>query len=314
MAGPDDLREWIFRELSTALRGVVSPTPLAGFSPGQALGPVSTALLTLCREAAEAVWTAQLSAGEPLLQVSAAIAGLGFDDLNFPFVRDLQRLLERARDALVAAKEDEMQAMVNRVTARATGGCGPGPENQFVKREMWIIRFLGKETCLGGNLKGPAAIHYLIQHQGHPIHVIRMMADIAGAERKQINPAAEGLTLASGNTGDLLDEETIRSCEVKYDALVAEREHANEGRLAEIEEGISKISHYLSASMGLGGESRKAGDCVAKIRRRIARVISIAIEKINQNDPDLSMHLRNSIRTHTDMVYVPDREIEWVLA
>lgn len=188
------------------------------------------------------------------------------------------------------------------------------PAYQFARKGMWAIRFAGKDTYLEGPLKGATFIHHLIAHRGQDIHVIRMLADVAGEERKQVNAAAEGLQIASGSRTELVDEETIKKCRDKYDALVAEREHADDSRLTEIDKEIGQIAHYLSASLGLGGKSRTTGDEVDKARRRIARVINTAIEKIEGNDPDLAKHLRNSIKTNREMSYVPDREVDWVLA
>ena len=191
------------------------------------------------------------------------------------------------------------------------------PEYQFAKRGMWALRFAGKETYLEGDLKGAAFIHYLIRHQGQEIHVIRMMADVAGAERVQITPEAEGLALAASDAGDVVDEKTIRDCRERYEQLEIKQEEARRAgdrlRLGEIKEEIGQIAAYLSTSLGLGGRSRKALDDVSKVRRRIARVINITIGKIEQSDPDLATHLRNSVKAHINMSYAPDRPIDWVL-
>ena len=192
-----------------------------------------------------------------------------------------------------------------------------GPEYLFAKKGMWSIRFQGKETYLDGDLKGAAFIHYLIRHQGQEMHVIRMMADVAGAEREQIIPEAEGLDLAPNDAGDLVDKKTVRDCRQRHEELEIEQEKARragtKARLAEIKEEIGQIVAYLSASLGLHGKSRKALDDVSKVRRRISRVINIAYEKIGRCDSDLEAHLRNSIRTKINMSYAPDQPVDWVL-
>lgn len=187
------------------------------------------------------------------------------------------------------------------------------PAYQFAKKGMWAIRFAGKETFLEGELKGAAFIHHLIRHQGKHNHVIRLMADVAGAVRTKIVAAAESLETDSAAADVAADEQTIKECQARYDSLVTERKHAEEDHISEIDTEIAKIAAYLSSTLGLGKKSRKIGDEVAAARRRIARVINIAIDKIEKSDAELATHLRNSIKTHTEMVYEPDREVDWVL-
>ena len=139
------------------------------------------------------------------------------------------------------------------------------------------------------------------------------MMVVAAAERRRVIAAAEGLETDSAVADDAADQRTIKDCQARYDSLVAEREHAEEDHLAEIQAEIAKITAYLSSTLGLGGKSRKMGDEVAAARRRIARVINTAYDKIEESDPELATHLRNSIRTHIEMVYEPDREVDWVL-
>ncbi len=189
-----------------------------------------------------------------------------------------------------------------------------GPEHQFAKKGMWAIRFAGKETFLDGNLKGAAFIHHLLAHQGQRIHVVRLMAHVAGVAGAALIPEAEGLATDRAKADEVVDQQTIKKCRERYDHLVAEREHADDDRISTIETEIAEIAAYLSSALGLGGRSRTMDDEVAKARRRIARVINIAYEKIEESDAELAIHLRNSIKTHTEMVYEPDQEVNWVLS
>ncbi len=192
---------------------------------------------------------------------------------------------------------------------------GPdGPEYVFAKKGMWTIRFAGKETFLDGNLKGAAFIHHLLSHQDQRIHVVRLMAHVAGVPGAAVVPAAECLETDRAEPDEVVDRQTIKSCQDRYERLVAERERASDERICEIESEIAKIAAYLSSALGLGRRSRTMGDEVNKARRRIARVINTAFQKIDASDPDLAKHLRNSVKTHTEMVYEPDREVHWVLS
>lgn len=188
------------------------------------------------------------------------------------------------------------------------------PEYQFIKKGMWAIRFAGKETFLDGNLKGAAFIHHLLSYQGQRIHVVRLMAHVAGVAGAAVIPAAEGLETDRAEADEVLDRQAIKNCQERYDHLVAEREHAADARIDEIDAEIAQIAAYLSSALGLGGRSRTISDEVANARRRIARVIHIVYEKIETNDAELAIHLRNSIKTHAEMVYEPDQEVNWVLS
>jgi len=178
------------------------------------------------------------------------------------------------------------------------------PPYQFAKKSMWAIRFAGTETFLDGTLKGPTFIRYLLERQGQEIHVARMLADIAGEERLD----------KARDAGDLIDEQTFNDCRQRYDELQEERADAERNhpdQLPDIDSEITQLANYFAQCVGLGSKSRKGADDVAKIRKRIARVIEIACDKINENDPQLAGHLKKSIKTHTFMIYEPETEIDW---
>jgi len=178
------------------------------------------------------------------------------------------------------------------------------PKYLFAKKSAWMIRFAGKETILDSTLKGPVFIRYLLEHQNKEIHVARMLADIAGDER---------LDRAS-DAGELIDQKTLKECREQYKELQeelarAQRKHPDQ--ISKIEEEIRQLANYFAQCVGLGGKSRKGADDVAKIRKRIARVIETACEKIEENDPKCADHLRKSIKTHTFMTYEPETWTDW---
>lgn len=178
------------------------------------------------------------------------------------------------------------------------------PKYLFAKKSAWAIRFAGKETVLDSTLKGPVFIRYLLERQGQEIHVARMLADIAGDERLD----------RTSDAGELIDEKTFKECRQRYDELHEERADAERNhpdQLPEIDKEIAQLANYFAECVGLSGKSRKGADDVAKIRKRIARVIDTAYDKIEENDPQLADHLRKSIKTHTFMTYEPETRIDW---
>ncbi len=170
------------------------------------------------------------------------------------------------------------------------------PDYLFARRGSWVLRYEGQEAILDGNLKGPVYLRYLLQRPGQPVHVARMLADLVGDERID----------AASDAGDLIDEDAVQACRQR----ISELEAGEPTEAARIE--IDAIRQYLKGAIGLGGRPRKGGDDVSKLRRRIAKAIDLACEKIEASAPLLARHLRASINAHTLMSYEPDRQIDWI--
>ncbi|GMV98286.1 MAG: hypothetical protein AMXMBFR83_26380 [Phycisphaerae bacterium] len=240
------------------------------------------------------------------------------------------RLASSARAMLVPL--DEVVALDDRgaVSATAAWGtyqaafCGeflpelaiaPEPPYLFARRGMWVIRFEGRPTYLNGGLRGAAFLQYVLRHPGRDVPVVQMAADLAGAQAANADAAADGLT-AHTKSPSLADRRTIAQCKDEYESLQEELEDArrnnDEGRVERLQVQINKIADYLSSVLGLHGRLRREASDAVRLRKRIARVIGIAIEKMAENDAALATHLKNSLAyTGATIRYAPDRPIDW---
>ena len=183
------------------------------------------------------------------------------------------------------------------------------PEYEFARRGGWSLRFgfeKKEPTVLPGDLLGAFYIQRLLMFPHKEIHVTMLLAEIAGDD--QLRVAMDGQ--------EVIDQQARQNYIRRLEELAADRCEAerneDESWLERIDRETDQITDELLKSTGLGGKTRKLGDDIQNIRRRIAKTINEVIEKINENDSHLARHLKNSIHTNIEMCYRPDREIAWV--
>jgi len=183
------------------------------------------------------------------------------------------------------------------------------PEYEFARRGGWSLRFgLEKKepTVLPGDLLGAFYIQRLMMSPHKEIHVTALLGEIAGDDQLRI--AMDGQ--------EIIDQQARRHYMRRLEELAEDRHEAeqndDESWLERIDRETDQITEELLKATGLGGKTRKMGDDVQNIRRRIAKTIQDVIEKIRDHDPNLAQHLKNTIHTNLHMCYRPDREIPWV--
>jgi|GEM_PF-4259511 len=183
------------------------------------------------------------------------------------------------------------------------------PEYEFARRGGWSLRFgfeKKEPTVLPGDLLGAFYIQRLLMFPHKEIHVTMLLAEIAGDD--QLRVAMDGQ--------EVIDQQARQNYMRRLEELAADRYEAerneDESWLERVDRETDQITDELLKSTGLGGKTRKLGDDIQNIRRRIAKTINEVIEKINENDSQLARHLKNSIHTNIEMCYRPDREIAWV--
>jgi len=183
------------------------------------------------------------------------------------------------------------------------------PDYEFARRGGWSLRF-GREnkepTVLPGDLLGAFYIQRLLMFPHKEIHVTILLAEVAGDDQLRVTMDGQ----------EVIDQQARQDYKQRLEELAADRYEAesneDESWLERIDRETDQIADMLIKSTGLGGKTRKMGDNVQNIRRRVAKTIKEVIEKNNENDPQLARHLTNSIHTNIDMCYRPDRDIAWV--
>ena len=139
------------------------------------------------------------------------------------------------------------------------------------------------------------------------------MSCIAGCN-VQRNAGIDDALLAFGEAMDReglvsIREELKRLFEEKED----QQERGNMDRAEEIGDEIAKILLYLGGVEGKGGQPRRIGGEMQKIRSRIGMNMKRVREAIGENLPDLKEYLSRRISGKGGYAYIPDPDhaLEW---
>ena len=116
----------------------------------------------------------------------------------------------------------------------------------------------------------------------------------------------------------VFDEKAKQSYKRKIQDLQEEiqhcEDHSNFERAAELQQEYSTLVDHLTASLGMGGKTRKVNDPMDKMRSAVTWRIRNAIQKIEKSHPALGKHLAYSIKTGLFCSYCPEKPVKWVLA
>ena len=177
----------------------------------------------------------------------------------------------------------------------------PVDANSFLKEnELWQISFDGK-TVFIPEVKGFVDMAKLLEAPEKEFHCTSLFgtAVISSSEvvfddrakqsyRKRIN--------------ELLEE--IKLCE----------DHSNFEKAAKLQQEYSDLVDHLTASLGMGGKTRKVNDTTDKIRSAVTWRIRNAIQKIEKTHPSLGKHFAHSIKTGLFCSYSPEKPVKWVIS
>jgi hypothetical protein len=173
--------------------------------------------------------------------------------------------------------------------------------------EVWTLRFNGGPVTRISNAEasGLAYIHEAILSPRRPLGVVDLDARIARM----------GVTPRPGSAGEVLDQGARLALRERFDSLqteIAEAErHGDESRQERLRGEQDKLATELSASTGLGGRARIAGDDAERIRKRISMAISRAITVVGKHDSPLAHHLEANLTTGRDITYVAEPYPDW---
>lgn len=193
-------------------------------------------------------------------------------------------------------------ALLRRLTRAPRRGTGRARIHQ--EGTTWHLEWQGRHTNVP-DAKGLHDLAILLTRPGQPIPALDLVANRGGPPREW----------AGGDLGPVLDdaaraayrkrlrdlERALEDAETDGDAERAER----------IREERSVLARELSASLGLGGRPRIAGDPADRARKAITMRIRAAIRAIESQDPALARHLTNAIRTGRLCSYEPETPVDW---
>ena len=176
---------------------------------------------------------------------------------------------------------------------------GDRPRDAYAFRRegrVWILTFESKtEYVPHRDASGLAYIHHLLQRPYTDVEVVELEELVSGDVRVR----------AAGDAGEMIDDEGRRAMRRQY--------RADGGTWGDDEDGsaAAELKAHLDAAEGLGGRPRRDADQVDRLRVRITNLVTRAIKAIT--NPNLALHLDNSIRRGRAMSYAPESPLDWAL-
>ena len=194
-------------------------------------------------------------------------------------------------------------AVRSRFEPQATGRPArtpPATQATLIRRgDHWEIEFRGRTAVLA-DLKGIGYLARLLSEPGRELHVLDLV--ISGVDDVGL---------------PVLDEEAKASYrrrleEVEDDIADAERNY-DDARRELAERDRDYLVAELSAAVGLSGRARTTGGTAERARGAVTRSLRYALRRLQEQHPDLGMHLARTVRTGAFCSYEPDplAPMEW---
>ena len=160
--------------------------------------------------------------------------------------------------------------------------------------ETWAVSSGGRVFRLKDS-RGMRILHQLTLHPAREFHVLTLM----GSE-----------SLDAGDSGEVIDREAAEAyrerLEDSKDQLDEAESFCDASRAGRLRDELERIAEELSAGVGLGGRSRRAGAAAERARINVQRRLREAIRRIGEQDAKLGRHLDRAVRTGTFCAYEPD--------
>jgi hypothetical protein len=112
-----------------------------------------------------------------------------------------------------------------------------------------------------------------------------------------------------GDAGEAIDGAAMRAYRAKIDDLREEELEADRfgdtARAGRARDAIEAIAHELSASLGLGGKTRRSASASERARVNVQKRVKDAIRRIEELDPTVGQYLGWTVQTGTFCVFRP---------
>lgn len=173
-----------------------------------------------------------------------------------------------------------------------------------LRGEYWQLAFEGKTAFLKDSV-GLGYIAHLLMKPDHNIPAVMLLAARTGFDP----------LIASGSSGESLDDEARKNYEECYVDLNADLEEAREnhddGRIAKLEGELESLANELASATGLGGRARESNDA-DRVRKSVSNRVSQDIARIKKKLEPLGKHLEASISSGLLFRYSPERKVDWI--
>ena len=172
--------------------------------------------------------------------------------------------------------------------------------------EYWTVAYRGTVSRLRDS-KGMRVLAQLLAEPGRPHPSLDL--ERLGSPGDDSTARA----VASGDAGELLDEEARRAYRARVAELRAAVDEADGLRRADdvgaMREEMDFLTRELSRALGLGGRSRVAGSTAERARLNVTRAVKSALRRVEGANLDLAAHLEATVRTGSVCVYTPDPRV-----
>lgn len=174
-----------------------------------------------------------------------------------------------------------------------------------LRGEFWQLSFDGKTAFLKDSV-GMGYIARLLMEPNVSIPAVTLLAARAG-----IDPL-----VATGSSGEVLDDEAREKYGKRYRALLKDLAEAKEnndlGQIEKLESEMEALTNQLASATGLGGRSRTQFD-IEKVRKSVSMAVSRDIERIGKSHESLGRHLDAAIDSGLAFSYGPECDPGWTI-
>jgi hypothetical protein len=248
---------------------------------------------------------------EDLLSRCISSAAVDHDDDDEIF--DLIPLLARLDLTSLARQGYQSNVLIKelayrlRERGRVTGAVGhanptpPSPNSFRRQGKTWSLTFKGKSASLP-HLKG---LSYIAELLRTPRKLIE--AETLCTATEQTKP----MEFAGIQQADSKAIKAVSRALVEKQAALNALPENESSKREELHKEISFYREYLGRSTGLYGRARKAASTAERARLAVTNAIHRAINAISEAHPELGQHLKKSIRTGTELIYLPSQDPGW---
>jgi hypothetical protein len=198
-----------------------------------------------------------------------------------------------------AAAEAASVSTTPALPARAGPTSGPPPAACVRQGQQWRIDWGGRSILIGHSV-GVLHLSVLINNAGQEVKSLDLVAglDLIGQAH-----------MSTGSVQPMLDRAALKQYRDRLRHLSAEMDehmaNGNEDAATRVQVEHDWLLSELSAATGIGGHTRNFPDSAERARTAVGKAIRRVLARINEADPHIGRHLRESIRTGAVCSYRP---------